>query len=53
MLRTISSSSGVEVADLIATVYHLLGVGEHHTSPDTSGRPMFVRTGKVVSELLA
>jgi hypothetical protein len=40
-------------ADLIATAYHLLGVKEHQTVPDLSGRPMFVRTGKVVADLLA
>lgn len=39
-------------ADLVATAYHLLGVKEHQTVPDLSGRPMFVRTGKVITDLL-
>jgi arylsulfatase A-like enzyme len=39
--------------DLIATVYHLLGVPEEQTLVDMSGRPQFIRTGKVMGELLA
>ncbi|MCI0358150.1 MAG: DUF1501 domain-containing protein [Planctomycetaceae bacterium] len=39
-------------ADLIATVYHLLGVAEHQTLPDLNGRPVFVRPGKAIEELL-
>jgi hypothetical protein len=42
----------VTPADLIATIYHTLGVPETQTLPDTSGRPIFVRPGKVVRELL-
>jgi hypothetical protein len=42
----------VAPADLIATAYHLLGVPEEQTVPDTTGRPMFVRTGKVIGQLL-
>jgi hypothetical protein len=38
--------------DLIATVYHLLGVPEEQTLLDMSGRPQFIRTGKVVDKLL-
>jgi uncharacterized protein (DUF1501 family) len=40
-------------ADLVATVYHLLGVPDHQTVPDLNGRPVFVRPGKAVRELLA
>jgi hypothetical protein len=43
----------VAPADLIATVYHLLGVPERQTVPDLSGRPVFIRPGRVVQELLA
>jgi uncharacterized protein (DUF1501 family) len=42
----------VAPADLIATVYHLLGVPERQTVPDLSGRPVFIRPGRVVSELI-
>jgi uncharacterized protein (DUF1501 family) len=41
----------VTPADLIATVYHALGVPESQTVPDLSGRPVFVRPGKAVEEL--
>ena len=40
-------------ADLIATVYHLLGVGEHRTITDPTGRPVFVRQGRVLSSILS
>ena len=40
-------------ADLIATVYHLLGVPEHQTLPDLNGRPVFVRPGRLIGDLLA
>ena len=43
----------VAPADLVATIYHALGVPEHQTLPDASGRPHFVRTGKLLPELLA
>ena len=39
--------------DLIATVYHLLGVPEGQTLNDTAGRPQFVRPGKAIAELMA
>ncbi|MEW6302882.1 MAG: DUF1501 domain-containing protein [Verrucomicrobiota bacterium] len=39
--------------DLIATVYHLLGVPEQQTLLDLGGRPQFIRTGKVIEALLA
>jgi uncharacterized protein (DUF1501 family) len=38
--------------DLIATVYHLLGVPETQMLADASGRPHFVRPGKAIAELL-
>jgi len=47
------ASDPVAPADLVATAYHLLGVQEHQTLPDLSGRPMFVRTGRVIQEILA
>jgi uncharacterized protein (DUF1501 family) len=46
------ASDPVAPADLVATVYHLLGVPEHQTLPDTSGRPVFVRPGKAIFELV-
>jgi hypothetical protein len=39
--------------DLIATVYHALGVPAGQTMADVSGRPHFVRPGKTIAELLA
>jgi len=41
----------VSPADLIATVYHALGIPESQTVPDLSGRPVFVRPGKAIEEL--
>jgi hypothetical protein len=38
--------------DLVATVYHALGVPESQTMPDANGRPVFVRPGKAIRELL-
>lgn len=38
-------------ADLIATVYHALGVPAGQTLPDVNGRPHFVRPGKAIDEL--
>ena len=46
------ASDPVEPVDLVATVYHLLGVPEHQTLPDMAGRPVFVRPGKAISELM-
>jgi hypothetical protein len=43
----------VRPADLIATVYHLLGVREDLTLPDMAGRPHFVRPGQALRPLLA
>ncbi|MBM3877689.1 MAG: DUF1501 domain-containing protein [Verrucomicrobia bacterium] len=39
--------------DLIATVYHLLGVPEQQMLLDNGGRPQFVRPGRAIAELLA
>ncbi|MSR66398.1 MAG: DUF1501 domain-containing protein [Pedosphaera sp.] len=39
--------------DLIATVYHLLGVPESQVLPDMNGRPQFVRPGRAITSLLA
>ena len=47
------ASDPVAPLDLVATVYHLLGVPEHQTLPDPAGRPVFVRPGKAIGELLA
>lgn len=41
----------VAPADLIATVYHALGIPETQTVPDLSGRPVFVRPGKAIEAI--
>jgi len=38
--------------DLIATVYHSLGVPTGQILPDTGGRPHFVRPGNTITDLL-
>jgi uncharacterized protein (DUF1501 family) len=38
--------------DLIATIYHLLGVPADQTIEDATGRPQFVRAGEAVGELM-
>jgi len=38
--------------DLIATIYHALGVPEDQQLPDVNGRPQFVRPGSVINGLL-
>ncbi len=43
----------VAPADLVATVYHQLGIREGQTIPDASGRPIFVRQGKLLTPILA
>jgi uncharacterized protein (DUF1501 family) len=45
------AESPVTPADLIATVYHALGVPSDQMVPDLSGRPVFVRPGKAVEAL--
>ncbi|MBM4004933.1 MAG: DUF1501 domain-containing protein [Planctomycetes bacterium] len=47
------ASDPVWPVDLFATVYHLLGVAPEQTVEDSSGRPHFVRPGRVITELLA
>ena len=42
----------VEPRDLIATVYHALGVEANRTLADASGRPQFIRPGKAILDLL-
>jgi hypothetical protein len=46
------AESPVRPADLIATVYHALGVPEDQVVRDQNGRPQFVRPGKAIGELL-
>jgi len=43
----------VEPRDLIATVYHALGVPAEQTIIDASGRPHFIRPGKTIHDLFA
>ncbi len=47
------ADSPVAPCDLIATVYHLLGVPRQQVLPDASGRPQFVRPGQAIEALLA
>jgi hypothetical protein len=46
------ASDPVTPADLLATIYHLLGVPADQSLPDGQGRPHFVRTGRVLDRLL-
>lgn len=46
------ASDPVVPRDLIATVYHTLGVPVGQTLNDTGGRPHFVRPGSAIRELL-
>jgi hypothetical protein len=41
----------VAPADLIATVYHALGVPESQTVPNLADRPVFVRPGRAIEQL--
>ena len=43
----------VAPSDLVATVYHALGVPDRQTLTDISGRPQFVRPGKAIEALFA
>ena len=43
----------VAPADLIATIYHLLGVPDGQILPDATGRPQFVRPGQAIEALLS
>jgi uncharacterized protein (DUF1501 family) len=46
------ASDPVAPQDLIATVYHALGVPETQTLSDPQGRPQYIRPGKAIRELL-
>lgn len=55
-----SDRLGAEVADrpvspkdLLATMYHLLGIDPHRTVPDGQGRQLPLVEGEIISELLA
>jgi uncharacterized protein (DUF1501 family) len=39
--------------DLLATMYHLLGIDHHQTIPDRAGRPLSLVEGEVIHEALA
>jgi uncharacterized protein (DUF1501 family) len=47
------SDKAVAPRDLIATIYHLLGVPDGQAIPSSEGRTQFVRPGTAISELLA
>jgi uncharacterized protein (DUF1501 family) len=47
------ASNPVAPVDLVATVYHLLGVPPHLTLPDAQGRPLVICPGTPIRELLA
>jgi len=46
------ASDPVAPVDLVATVYHLLGVDPHLTLPDAQGRPLVVCPGTPIRQLL-
>ena len=46
------AADAVAPRDLIATMYHLLGVPEGQVLEDATGRPQFVRPGKAIRDLL-
>lgn len=46
------SQDPVAPADLVATVYHLLGVSREQVLHDTQNQPHFVRPGNAIRELL-
>jgi arylsulfatase A-like enzyme len=47
------ASNPVAPVDLVATVYHLLGVPAELTLPDAQGRPLVVCPGTPIRPLLA
>ncbi len=47
------ASNPVAPVDLVATVYHLLGVEEHLSLRDAQGRPLVICPGTPIRELLA
>jgi hypothetical protein len=47
-------SHPVSPADLVSTIYHLLGIDPHMTVPDRTGRPQSIaHGGDVITEILA
>jgi len=46
------AENAVRPADLISTVYHLLGVGPEQTIQDLNGRPHYVTPGEVIRDLM-
>ncbi len=46
------ASNPVSPVDLVATVYHLLGVPPHLTLPDQQGRPLVICPGTPIRELI-
>jgi arylsulfatase A-like enzyme len=46
-------STPVSPKDLLATMYHLLGIDHHQLVHDSLGRPLPLVEGKVVGEILA
>ena len=43
----------VAPSDLVATLYHALGVPDRQTLTDITGRPQFVRPGQAIDALFA
>ena len=44
----------VQVADFVATIYHLLGIDPHMTVPDRQGRPIYIaQGGEAVTDVVA
>lgn len=46
------AENAVAPRDLVATVYHALGIPSGQTVPDVGGRPHFIRPGTAIRELL-
>ena len=47
------AADAVKPRDLIATIYHTLGIPENQTLEDIQGRPNYVRPGSAIKQLLA
>ena len=49
------TSNPVGPKDVLATMYHLLGIDPHHFLPDKTGRPIPVvpESSRVIHEMLA
>jgi uncharacterized protein (DUF1501 family) len=52
-LAAYPASDPVAPADLVATIYHLLGVPQDQALPDAQGRPHFIQSGRPLTRLLA